>query len=218
MPKPRSPLHLRFQQLRDAVLPFVTRTFRGPRLTRYGTISLLLGVLSLLMGVWLSFGRGDFEQEVRRGLDLERDRWQQNRITFTVTAHDEFFYDLAERDVRASRSAGERSMNGEIGHAVRQAYSTLLTATTQTAPPQFAADQARAEALLAKYPLPSDDVARYVETGEMNDWEFNWYAKTERDRLNAIIAQDLLPNVSYYRSPLGAVDAVRVTGAVAGGW
>ncbi|MEM6291085.1 MAG: hypothetical protein AAGA54_07460 [Myxococcota bacterium] len=218
MSKPRSPLHLRLLQLRDAALPFVTRTFRGPRLKRFGAISLLLGVLSVLMGVWLSFGRGDFEQEVRRGLDLERDRWAQDRITFTITVHDDFFYDLAERDVRSARATGTRSMHGESGHAVREAYSTLLTATTQTAPPQFASDQARAEALLAKYPLTSESGLGEVELARMYDPHFDWYAEDARTRLDAIVEQDLLPNVSHYRSPLNAADAVRVTGAVAGGF
>ncbi len=217
MPHPSSPFRARLQQIRDASLPFVTRTFRGNRLKRYGAASILLAVLSVLIGAWLSLGRGEFEREMREAVDLERNHWDRDRISFTVTTYDLFSYDMYTRDAADIRRSGARGTHHSLGAEIERAYATLYTAQTTDAPAEHAALQARVGALLERLPAPREDADWYYGQ-EIRDWQFDWYAPTERERLQAIVNQELVPQVVSYSSPLTIAESVRLTGAVAGGF
>ncbi len=208
----------RLQQFKDACLPFVTRTFRGVRLRRYVALSLLLGALSIVMGLWLSFGRGHFEQDVRRGLDLEQASWQLDRAGFNITAHDEWSYQEMKLARAQAVRDGQRSGRSDwLGSEVDQAYTTLYTALSQTPPRGQAGLVAEIEALLDRYP-PQALHPEIEGVTERQDYDFNWYSPQSRQRLRAIVDADLLPTITYYTSPLTATDGVRVTGFIAGGF
>ena len=223
MPNSRSILHRRLQQLRDACLPFVARTFRGNRLRRYTAGSLFLGALSVLLGIWLSFGTGEFERDIRHGLDLEDSRWDRDRIAFEVTVYDAHDYAMLSRQLERFDRGGEHT---QVGYERQQAYSTLYTALSVEAPRPYADLQRQARALLeANPPAPREGVPlpetgwdpQWYYTQDARDYKFDWYVAQERTRLQAIIDHDLMPEVVLYRSPLTFAGAVRLTGAVAGG-
>ncbi len=216
MPTTTSPLRARLQQLFDASLPFVTRTFRGNRLRRYGAASAMLAVLSVFIGVWLSVGRGEFERDMRYALDLENNHWDRDRISFTVTTFDAFTFDVQARDAEAIRALQTRNADNSLGGEIEQAYATLYTAQATQVPAEYADLHARAGALLERYPAQRED-AQWYYGQEVRDWQFDWYAPAQRQRLQAIIDHDLVPQVVSYSSPLGTADAVRLVGAVAGG-
>lgn len=211
----------RFDQFRDASLPFVTRMFRGNRLRRYLAASAVLGLLSVLIGAWLSFGVGGFERDVRYELDLEQPSWDRERAEFTVTVHDGYMYEqlTAERE-RILAAGVEPSDYSMLTDQRERAYSTLYTALTTDAPTPYANLEADVRALLAAYPpsryAPDDAPWQYGQ--EARDWQFDWYAPAERKRLQSIVDQQLVPKVVIYSSPLSFADGVRVTGAVAGGF
>ncbi|MGH1339924.1 MAG: ABC transporter permease [Nannocystales bacterium] len=222
MPIPTtSSTRARLDQLRDASLPFVTRMFRGHRLRRYMAVSLLLGVLSVLVGAWLSFGSGGFEQDVRRQLDLEQWSGERERAEFTLTVRDGYVYEMLTAE-RARTLAGHATASGysRLADAREQGYATLHTALTTPAPPQYVGLEADIRALLERHPSTrySVDDATWQYGQEARDWQFDWHAPAERQRVRAIIDQQLVPNVELYTSPLSFADGVRLTGAVAGGF
>ncbi len=218
---PTSSTRARLDQFRDASLPFVTRMFRGNRLRRYLAVSLVLGLLSVLIGAWLSFGAGGFEQDMRRELDLEQSSWERERAEFTVTVHDGYMYEqlTAERDriLVAGASLSDYSM---LADERERAYATLYTALTMGAPAQYAGLEADIRTLLETHPPTRYDIdnAQWQYGQEARDWQFDWYAPAERLRLQAIVDQELVPEVVFYTSPLSFADGVRLTGAVAGGF
>lgn len=218
---PTSSFRARLEQFRDASLPFVTRMFRGDRLRRYVAVSVVLGVLSVLIGAWLSFGSGGFEQDMRRELDLEQSSWERERASFTVTAHDSYTYERLTLDREQLLAHNTVSSDYSLLTNEReQAYATLYTALTMEAPAEHAALEADIETLLAAQP-PSGDLAedsqwRYGQ--ENRDSQFDWYVPLQRQRIRAIIDQKLVPEVVLYSSPLALADGVRLTGAVAGGF
>ena len=211
-PPPSSRLH----RLRDAATPFVTRTFRGNRLRRYLAGSVLLGVLSVLLGLWVSFGRGDFEQDMRRSLDLEQGRWDRERVEFVSIADDPFVLRMLH-DEREHLRQGELHEYSTMFSMQEQAYATLFTAIAQPVPPQHRALELEVRGLLQRHPPDLDDPAwHYGE--DMRDWEFSWHNPASRQRLRAIVDAELLPGIELYSSPLTMSDGVRVIGAVAGGF
>ncbi len=206
----------RIQQLRNASLPFVARTFRGNRLRRYGAASLMLGVLSVFLGIWVSFGTGDFEQDIRRALDLEDARWDQDRIAFQVTAHDPYHHESLQWELKRLERMGELDEYSQLGGERERAYSTVFTALSVAAPAEFAVLERDTRALLEAHP-PTRFDPEWHYTQDARDWQFDWYAPQERERLQAIVDRELMPEVVLYTSPLTLMDGVRVTGAVAGG-
>ncbi len=217
---PSSSFRARLGPFRDASLPFLTRIFRGNRLRRAIAGSLVLGALSMLIGAWLSLGVGEFEQDMRRVLDLEQSSWERERTQFAVTVNDEVLHKQlsAERDaLLAGRPLTTRY--SRVFDERERAYATLYTALTMGAPAEFAGLEAEVEALLQEHPPASssaqDAQLQYGE--ESRDWQFDWYSPVERTRLQSIVEQRLVPKVVSYSSPLGLGDAVRLTGAVAGG-
>lgn len=212
------PAKARLAQLRDAALPFVARTFRGNRLRRYAAASALLGLLSVLVGVWLSFGTGEFERDMRRAMDLEENRWDQDRISFRITADSALEFEMLEDDLDRLDRAGSVDEYSQLGSVRERAYSTLYTALSVDPPALFQSQQDQIRALLAEHPPSSQiDDPQWHYSENLRDYQFDWYQPSERARLQAIIDRELTPAVTLYASPLDATDGVRVTGAVAGG-
>ncbi len=218
---PTSSTRARLDQFRDASLPFVTRMFRGNRLRRYLAVSIVLGLMSVLIGAWLSFGAGGFEQDMRHELDLEQKDRDRDRAEFTVTVHSGYMYAqmTAERE-RVLANGTTPSDDPMLGDERERAYETLYTALSMGAPAQYAGLEAEIRDLLRAHPssrYPDQDAQRqYGENAR--DWQFDWYAPQERLRVQAIVEQQLVPDVVFYTSPLSFADGVRLTGAVAGGF
>ncbi|MBV1858861.1 MAG: energy-coupling factor transporter transmembrane protein EcfT, partial [Nannocystaceae bacterium] len=218
---PLSSFRARLYEFRDASLPFVTRIFRGNRLRRYMAVSVVLGLLSVLVGAWLSLGTGDFEQDMRRELDLEQSSWERERAEFAVTVRDDYMYEqlTAQRERLLTRGTTLPEYS-TLAAERDQAYSTLYTALTTGAPAQYADLEADILTLLEAHPSSryAIDDAQWHYGQEARDWQFDWYAPVERQRIQAILDQQLVPNVVLYTSPLSLADGVRLTGAVAGGF
>src|SRR5690606_4508715 len=79
-----SPAMSRLEALRTAALPFVTRSLRGGRLRRTLALSLLLSILTVVLGAWISFGDGDFEAGVRVSFGLEESRWSRQQNDYVI--------------------------------------------------------------------------------------------------------------------------------------
>lgn len=214
---PRTTIKDLLLQLRDASLPFVARTFRGNRFRRYAAGSVLLGFLSVLVGIWLSFGTGEFEQDMRRVMDLEKNRWEQDRVTFRITAHDVYHLESLGYELKQLEETGLADEYSQIGSERERAYSTLYTALSVESPRGYRDLEAQARALLEAHPPTRTDDPQWHYSQDARDWQFNWLQESERARLQAIIDRELTPEVVLYESPLSFADGVRVTGAVAGG-
>lgn len=214
---PRTTIKDLLLQLRDASLPFVARTFRGNRFRRYAAGSVLLGFLSVLVGMWLSFGTGEFEQDMRRAMDLEKNRWDQDRVTFRITAHDVYHLESLSYELKRLEETGLADEYSQIGSERERAYSTLYTALSVESPRGYRDLEARARALLEAHPPTRTDDPQWHYSQDARDWQFNWLQESERARLQAIIDRELTPEVVLYESPLSFTDGIRVTGAVAGG-
>ncbi len=217
---PRTTIKDLLLQLRESSLPFVARTFRGNRLRRYATGSVLLGVLSVLVGLWLSFGTGEFEQDMRRVMDLEQNSWDQDRVTFRITAHDIYHLESLSQELKRLEATGQPDEYSQIGSERERAYSTLYTALSVEPPPEYRDLEAQARALLRAHPparTATGEDAQWHYSQDVRDWQFNWLQEPERARLQAIIDRELKPEVVLYESPLRFADGIRVTGAVAGG-
>lgn len=206
-----------FQQLRHAATPFVSRTFRGNRRRRYTAGALLLGVLSVVLGMWMTAGTGDFPRDVRRGLNLEQGTWQQDRAAFTITVHDPFEQRMLEEEHRSLRKGDDHLAYSALDAQREGAYATLYTALSHGVPAAYADLGRDVETLLERLPPTTPD-PQWHYAQDNRDWQFDWYAPAERQRLRSIIDRKLLPDVVLYSSPLGWTDGVRLTGAIAGGF
>ena len=136
--------------LRAAAHPFVHRVFRGRRLRKYTAISGVLGLLSVLMGVWLAFGNGEIEHETRIELELEQSYWDRSAQTFTYVAPavDSYESALAERRRLVQNSPNALDRANRLGGMVRQARDLASSAARSHAPDQYRELQERAAALV----------------------------------------------------------------------
>ena len=203
------------KELRAACLPFATRAFRGPRLRRMLAFSVVLGVLSVLIGAWLALGSGEIERETRRALSVEQHEWNRRLTEFTVYADDihEYRY-LSEERARINRLVqqgvfNEEEIYGEVVAVRTNGLERLRAAAGTVAPPEHAQLQRRA----------ADLYATHAEYGQEDPWRpgFDWNDERHVASLKNIVAQDLLPDVEYYSSPVGAMGAVSIVGFFAGG-
>lgn len=210
-----SPAKTLIQQIRTAATPFVTRTFRGKRLRHYAAFSALLGLLSIVLGLWISFGHGGMERDLRRDLGLEQARWEHDRITFSITIDDARAYEGAR-----NQEAAFSSSQWQIDHEVEDAYATLYVALEQAGTSRQQ-DVARINALLEKRPPDLSQFgdqlsAQQFYTEQRRDYNFDWHSPRSRQRLEAILDAQLSPNLVLYQSPVDAAGAVRLTGLIAG--
>lgn len=198
-------------QLRSAALPFVTRSYRGGRLRRYLLLSLLLSVLTLILGAWISFGSGQFEGAIRQGFDLEEPRWQREQFEHVIIVDSALEQNMVLAEIDAF-DPGDEEWN-QARSKYDEAVNILRLAAIQEPPRgQLRTLQAQAQMTLVRHGLAQD-----VPDPDTYYTYFNWHETDQVRQLKAILDKDLVPSVEIYESPLTLVDGVRVTGAIAGG-
>lgn len=198
------------QQLRTACLPFVTRALRGPRRRRFALGSALLGLLVILIGTWAARSPGDLARDVRVGLHLEQPRWDREQLEFTIFVDDE----LERRQIIADGKTGPHYY-GAMRYRSEEGWTLLDTvASPHVYVPEPYRDLAEQALHLrnARVDLAPDDL---VERRQYQS--FDWGSSHDRRRLQAILDAELQPRVVVYSSPLGASEATRLVGALAGG-
>lgn len=208
-------------------LPFVTRSLRGTRARRFLTLSAVLAGLALVLGVWLAFGSGEFERDVRVEAGHEQSIDQREFETFTIFAEDG-----AHRRALESETAGiadglsihalgnEFDAPGEAEWVAlwgREWLRAALLAPTDD--PEHRALQDEARALLgsgaydwATYYDNRDYVVSEYDRGRL----FAWDDPPTVEALTQIIARDGVPEVATYASPLGVRHALGFAAAIAG--
>ncbi len=206
------------RKLHAAALPFVSRALRGGRKLRYSAVALLLALLSVILGAWLALGDGPLEHELRVGFKLEHPRHVQELLRYKIFAEDE--YDLHDLRAAADRLSDDATLlriaegrfepSGYAEHRVHERMTEALSLVAHDPALLHAVDPALHdawEALRARHGLPQRPFIRgYVA----------WTNDLLAEQLRTIIANDLRPELTLYRSPLTAADALRVIGLVAG--
>lgn len=203
----------RLEALRTAALPFVTRSLRGGRLRRTLALSLLLSLLTVILGAWISFGAGDFEHEVRVSLDLEERKWSREQNEYVIIVDDPQEAGEIRRDLERVRLdvAPERPYYSQAQSVADEGIATLRWAA-QEADRGFQPDADAARGALHRAGISGEPPP------ENTLWQhFSWYNDDHARRARAIVAQNLIPRVEVYQSPLTLMDGVRLTGAIAGG-
>ncbi len=198
-------------QLRSAALPFVTRVHRGGRLRRFVLLSALLSVLTLILGVWISFGSGSFESEIRQGFDLEESRWEREQFEHLIVVDSvgEESIILAEiQDLHYGESDGDYWSRAQSSYD--DALRFVRQAANDESPRGFRQLQARAQASLSAH-----HVLQVVPDADAYYTYFSWHDAQQVQRLRTILDANLVPRVEIYESPLTLVDGVRLTGAIA---
>ncbi len=205
------------RQLHAASLPFVTRALRGGRKLRYTGAAVLLALMSAVIGCWLALGSGSLEHELRVGFKLERPMYLQEQQDFKIFAEDPETLRRLQAAVRKhTTSAGLRNIAEAVNdydedHQVVERVSEALDLVTRVRHPNiFKIDadlRAPAEAFLARHEITNPGLTR--------GWD-RWSEDEMNAQLRVMLARNLVPEVTTYRSPLTVADAVRVTGLVAG--
>lgn len=179
-------------RLRQVARPFVVRQLRGPRGRRALGLSALLGIVTVLLGMWLALGRGELEREVRIDLRLEQAPYDRAFRELVVVCYDD---DCSPSDVVQLRR-----------HALAELRDALLTYDPMR-------DKAHADLHLRAQEHVDQlrDLALFpsFETG----WD--WRSSEDRASLNAALAADLQPRMVKYVSPLGFSEALGLVGMIA---
>ncbi|MGB1014347.1 MAG: hypothetical protein ACPG4T_09465 [Nannocystaceae bacterium] len=200
----------RLQHYRLAAYPFVTRSLRGGRLRRYSLVAGLLALLTLLLGTWVALGPGDFEREMRVTLDLEKSRNYREHREYMMFARD------AEEAARLTRAREKilttHQAQFNIPHDQREwelednieNAANFVASAIQT--PCTAKDQQLRDRALSLRQRP----ILQAREGRHFDWE------SGRTRLGLLLDRKLAPKIEVYASPLTAIEAVRISGMLAG--
>jgi hypothetical protein len=208
------------RQLHAASLPFVARTFRGGRKLRYAALSLLLALISCVLGVWLALGSGRLEHELRVGFGLERPKYVQESVDFRIFVEDPRELPAIRRaveDMRTPEALARLLLPGadgppghwQVASALEGAVDVVaFAATASTDDPELRDLQLRARALQQRLRLPTDSPGRAY---------MSWHEPDDVTRIRNVVLSELRPEVGEYASPLRPIDAVRVTGLIAGG-
>jgi len=202
-------MYPRFQEHRIAIRPFVTRALRGPRRRRTMLAAALLSLLVVITGGWVALSPGYAAHDARVELDLERNRWDRERLEFLVFVDSERDRDQMMADEARGFRATERRNRAE------EAWMLLdHVASPHAIPPRGLQDlQHRARRLRDE----RADLAPLDGQGRYGSVHFDWYAPRDHQRLRAVVDAELEPAVVVYRSPLTMRDAVRLIGLFAGG-
>jgi hypothetical protein len=197
--------------LKAACLPFVTRSLRRGRLRRTALLSVVLAALSIMLGTCLALGSGAMEREIRVGLDLEPNDWERGRAEFVVVAYDQDEHEMLELEKERILSTRHEDTWGRIQWRIDEGAATLRAATSQPSPRAYVGLHARASALLV-------DRAYLTSPDRRGDTDaFSWNRPADVSRLRAVVDARLVPTIERYSSPLGTMDAVRLSGLIAGG-
>lgn len=224
-------------------LPFVTRSLRGSRAKRYLVFSAVLTGMTMIIGLWIALGAGDFEREMRTSLDFETPMYERERDELTVLAMDAW----QQRDYEESRAVLEREgLAGLAGHNTytSTAGTALLTAAVALEKPaygeQHRALQLQLRTLLERrapellevrkeayhaadedYP-GSEPYYDYDEAFSLSygfyvghDY-FEWTDPEAVARMQTLVERDGIPEIEVYSSPLGLEHALGIAGMLAG--
>jgi len=208
------------RQLHAASLPFVTRALRGGRKLRYCGAALLLAVLSVVIGCWLALGSGPLEHELRVNFKLERPMHLQQEQNFKIFADNPIELELLQAATREFGTTGtlhriaksNRDFDTYSYHE-RQIAQRIHDGLDLVARAGYARNNISPEMrAAAKAFIDRHGLQQFADRRTEDYWDIDGSEK----RLSIMLARDLVPEVTIYRSSLDAVDAVRVTGLVAG--
>lgn len=177
------------QRLRQVARPFVVRQLRGPRARRALGLSAVLGVVTVLLGMWLALGRGELEREVRQGLRLEQSSWDRVDRELVIVCHG----GCSNMDASGLRI--------RILAELRDALRTYDPVRDQAFADLHARAQEEAHQLRGLH--------HELETG----WD--WRDPRDRQRLAIALDMGLKPRIEVYESPLGTADAIGFVGMLA---
>lgn len=197
-------------QLRSAALPFVTRTHRGGRLRRFVLLSALLSVLTLILGVWISFGSGSFESEIRQSFDLEESRWEREQFEHLLIVDSAEEQALVLTEIQNLHYNEPDAYWNRAQSSYDEALKFVRQAASDESPRGLRDLQARAQANLSAHNVQQvqpDTDAYYTY--------FSWHDAQQVQRLRTILDANLIPQVEIYESPLTLIDGIRLTGAIA---
>ncbi|PCC67308.1 hypothetical protein SAMN02745121_07045 [Nannocystis exedens] len=205
----------RVLSIRSAARPFVARALRGPRGRRLLGLSVLLAALSAVLGTWLALGTGEFERELRVALELEESRHVQEQDRFALIADSEEEAAALRAEV-ARRFAGHPMAYDDAGYRVSNALETaesrLRRAAYGEVPRAHRALQRDARLALEAWSKV------HVDAGSVYGVpDYNWYDPGEVVALQTVVERAMSPAIEVYASPLAPLDALRMTGVLAGG-
>jgi hypothetical protein len=199
-------------------LPFVTRSLRGGRGKRYMIFSLVLAMVSGVLGMWLTLGSGNLEQSLRNDLGVEEYEYEIERQTFTVLTHDPFEHQRVEAELAdlEHRAADTNTSMYNDGYKYGEAYDLFdqghsivaMAVTTPTANRKHAQLRERAAAMLGT-PIVDDYVDGYGN-------QFGWNDAGHVRMLEAVLDNNGIPKLAAYSSPLGVRDGFKLIGLFAG--
>ncbi|MGB1017317.1 MAG: hypothetical protein ACPG4T_24480, partial [Nannocystaceae bacterium] len=165
--------------------------------------------MTLLLGTWVALGPGDFERELRVVLDLEKPRSYleyRNYMMFARDAEEAARLTQAREQILANPAQLEvpfeqRAWDLEDNiHSAAELVSSAIF-TPCTAKDQQLRERARS---FGQHPILE------LHHGRRFDWQ------NERTRLARILDRKLAPKIEVYASPLATIEAVRVSGMLAG--
>lgn len=206
-------MHERLRELHAACLPFVTRALRGPARRRFVLGSALLLLVVLVLGTWIGRSPSFAAHDMRVGLGLETSRWQLEQREFKLFVDDE----RTRQKLLRPGANGEPSMDrySPLRHRAEEAWVLLeVAAGPNVVPPRTEQElHGRAKALRdARIDLAPPDLE-----SRRGYQRFNWWSPQDRQRLEAIVDAELVPQVVIYASPLDTTATLRLVGALAAG-
>ncbi|MCA9712164.1 MAG: hypothetical protein KDK70_40380, partial [Myxococcales bacterium] len=206
-------MHDRFQALRIACRPFLTRALRGPRRRRFVGAAAVLTALVVLVGAWVGLSPSHSAHDMRVSLELEEYRWDREHTEFVVFAdsaleREQILTQGVDHDAALRRYGRLRARTEEAWLVL-----DMVSGPYVVAPARDQALQDHARALRdARIDLAPDDLEerrRYTH--------FDWNDPRDRQQLQAIVDAQLEPRVEVYRSPLDGADTIRLIGLLGGG-
>jgi hypothetical protein len=217
-----------FARLPRFARPFVTRALRGPRAARFSFLALVLALASVLASVWLAFGAGAFEQQVRIGMAIEDNPAARRVDHFVVTYRDPWLVDSHRRDLdallelAASGHLDAYALNGvdfELRSTFIAAHTLLDRAASRRplgadATPANEARWREAVRLRTLGPVAAiaqvGEAMREFDAPSYNTEVFAWDIEHSLARLDRAIAMEGIPRVELYTAPTTVADAFRM--------
>ncbi len=201
-------------------LPFVTRSLRGTRAKRYLVFSAVLAAMTMVIGLWLALGSGEFEHSFRDGVGLEDSAADREFSEFTLFFHSEAQQQSLVRDVANLQRGSEGTRLTDPQRKALWARDFLLKVGLEPAREvEHRALQTEAAQLLPTldpYPRPDgfDGHENYVWA--FASGAFSWDNQAHVHALESIVAARGVPSVTPYSSPLGLIDALQIAAGLAG--
>jgi len=197
-------------------LPFVTRSLRGGQGRRYLLISVLLGIMSVLLGLWSGLSDGLAAQGVRTDLGVEIYEWDRQQQEFAVYVHDDYEHDFARQTADRLRERGlnfDEPRHHEVAQLVDSGYAKAMAAAGSpdgTASEEHERLRERAQAFIMAKPQPSG-----VSDHDRGGWS-GWSDPAAVASLAQLLDAEGVPAIHRYESPLGLRGALGIVGFFAG--